>query len=244
MRINHPKRIFMNEADASPGGGTATPAPAAPPASTPAQEATPAVSIDQVKNLMSETLTGFKNALFADMRKAGALGKEKPNGDSTTTPTATPPAAAPATSGLTEADLEARLEQERVITRVQVENKLSEAAIKRMKSALKAEKPDDIAAWTSSYLADLGLVRTTDPSTPSAVTAPTVAPNGAPASDKGSPAPSGAVGWRHEFAQNPIGMSKAAREQMDAELGAEKARKQRLDASRGQAERMRVDWKA
>jgi hypothetical protein len=227
----------MNEADASPGNGApaAPPTPAEPPASPAAPAPAPAVSIDQVKNLIGEQLTGFKNGFFAELRRAGVLGKEKPNGDPPAAPAAAP--TSPPAGGLTEADLEARLEQERVITRAQVENKLSDAAIKRMKSALRSEKPEDVSGWVTSYLADMGLARTSE--TPPAPTAPPAVPNAAPISDRGSPAPAGAVGWRYEM-NNPIGMSAAARAQMDAELGVEKARKMRLEAARNQAATMRV----
>jgi hypothetical protein len=233
MRINHTNRFLMTEADGSPGGGAAPASPAEPPAE-PAAPAPAPVTVDQVKSLMAETLNGFKNAMFADMRKAGVLGKEKPAEPSSTP---SPSAVAPASTGLTEADLETRLEQERVITKAQVENKLTDAQVKRMKSALRAEKPDDVSTWTTSYLADLGLVRT-EPATPTPPTVPAV-PNAAPISDRGSPAPNGAVGWKYELS-NPMGMSSAARAQMDAELGAEKARKMRLEAAQAQAARMQV----
>jgi hypothetical protein len=231
MRINHTKRIFMTEEDGSPGGGAAPLAQPAPIADQPAPESAPNVTPDQVKSWIGEALGGFKNEFFANARRAGLLGKEKPTAE-------TPPSAAPAMTGLTEADLEARLEQERVITRVQVEHKLPDSAVKRMKNALKAERPEDVSAWTSSYLADLGLARTTEPSTPPAAHIPVV-PNAAPISDRGSPAPNGSVGWRYELS-NPIGMSAAARAQMDAELGVEKARKMRLEAARNQAGNLRV----
>lgn len=228
----------MNEADGSPGGAAVPATPAESPAATVTPAPAPAVSLDQVKSLIGEQLGGFKNGFFAELRKAGLLGKDKSSPDPTATPSAaTPSAAAPAMSGLTEAELDARLEQERVITKAQVENKLSDAAIKRMKSALRAEKPEDVGAWTSAYLADLGLVRTqeSNPATPSVP----VVPNAAPLSDRGSPAPAGAVGWRYEL-NNPIGMSAVSRAQMDAELGVEKARKMRLEAARGQAATMKV----
>lgn len=238
MRINHTKRIFMNEEDGSPGNGapvTAAPVSAAPDAAPKAPESAPTVTPDLVKSWIGDAFGSFRNEFFASARKAGVLGKDKPTHDASESK---PAAAAPVT-GLTEADLEARLEQERVLTRAQLEHKLSDAAVKRMKAALKADRPDDVASWTSSYLADLGLVRTdTQPAvTPAAPAAPSVAP----ISDRGAPAPAGAVGWRYEL-NNPIGMSSAARAQMDAELGEEKARKMRLEAARKQAANLRVTF--
>jgi hypothetical protein len=241
MRINHTKRILMIEADGSPGGGAAPALPAEPPAESAAPAPAPAVSLDQVKSLIGEQLGGFKNGFFAELRKAGLLGKEKSSPDPTATPSASNSAAAPAMTGLTEAELDARLEQERVITKAQVENKLSDAAVKRMKSALRTEKPEDVGAWTSAYLADLGLVRTNNESSTTVTPSAPVLPNTAPISDRGSPAPAGAVGWRYELS-NPIGMSAAARAQMDAELGADKARRMRIEAAQTQAEKMRVTF--
>jgi hypothetical protein len=236
------KRIYMTEADASPGNGApaAPPVPAEPPAA-PAAPAPVGVTVDQVKNLMTEMLAGFKNATFAELRKAGALGKDKSSAESTNpSPSVSPTAAAPAPSGLTEAVLEARLEQERVITRVQVENKLTDAQVKRMKTALKVEQPEDAASWASAYLTDLGLVRQaeTAPTQVTPITQPQ--PNGQPISDKGAPSPGGVVNWEREFAENPIGMSPAARGAMDAKHGAEKARKMRLEAAQVQAARIKV----
>jgi len=233
------KRIFMTEEGGSPGGGAVPPVPPAPDAAPKAPEQPAPLTADTVATIVATAvdakLKAFENGLFANARKAGLLGKDKSAPDSSATPPAS--AAAPASTGLTEADLEARLEQERVITRVQVENKLSDAAVKRLKSAMRAEKPDDVSSWTSAYLADLGLVRQAESPTP-APSAPVV-PNVAPISDRGSPAPNGAVGWRYEL-NNPIGMSAAARAQMDAELGVEKARRMRLDAARNQASTLKV----
>jgi hypothetical protein len=230
MKLN---RISMNEADASPGGGAAPTVTPTPPANQAASEAPANVTADQVSNLITEKFKALQNEFFASARKAGLLEKPKSN----ETPSATPSAAAPASSGLSAADVEAMLDQERVITRAQVEHKLTDAQIKRMKSALKAEKPEDISTWTTGYLADMGLTRANETSTPTP--AAPIAPNTAPISDRGSPAPNGAAGWKFELS-NPIGMSAAARAQMDAELGSEKARQMRLEAARSQAERMRV----
>lgn len=67
-----------------------------------------------------------------------------------------------------------------------------------------------------------------------------VAPAGPPISDKGSPGPGFTATWEAELAENPVGMSTAARRMMDAKFGAEKARKMRLEAAQSQVERIRV----
>lgn len=222
----------MNEEDGSPGGGAVPPAQPAPTAAPTAPESPP-LTAESVATLVASAidakLNGFENKLFANARKAGLLKKDEPA-------TPAPTAAAPASTGLSAADVESMLERERVITRVATEHKLTDAQVKRMKGALSAEKPEDVTGWVQSFVTDMGFVRPTE--TPA--NAPiAVVPNAAPISDRGSPAPNGQVGWKYEFS-NPMGMSKQAIAQMNAELGEEKARRMRLDAARTQAETMRV----
>ena len=234
MRIYLSKRIFMNEADGSSGNG-APAAPSAPPApaAEPTAPVTPAASTVDISAVVDAKLKAFQNEFFANARKAGLLKK-----DESATPAPQPTtSASSAQAGLSMSDVEAMLERERVITRVATEHKLSDAVVKRMKGMIAAEKPDDVSGWVSSFVTDMGLARTSEP-TP-ATPSPAVVPNTAPLSDRGSPAPNGAVGWRYEL-NNPIGMSAAARAQMDAELGVDKARKMRLDAARNQASTMKV----
>ena len=110
-------------------------------------------------------------------------------------------------------DVEALLERERVITRVATEHKLTDAQVKRMKGLLSAEKPEDVSGWVSSFVTDMGLVRTNEPST--TVAAPVVVQStDTPISDKGSPAPGGVVNWERELAERPLSMSPAARAAM------------------------------
>jgi hypothetical protein len=188
------KRIFMNEEGASPGGGTTPPAPATPTAAPTAPESPAPSIVDQVANLIDSKLRAFENGFFASARKAGVLGKEKSAPEPTVNPTPqSPHAAAPASTGLSAADVESMLEQERVLTRAATEHKLTDAQVKRMKSALKAEKPDDIGTWTSTFLADMGLVKAapqpvpaTAPQTPAPAPAPAARPN---VSDRGGAAP-------------------------------------------------------
>ncbi len=107
----------------------------------------------------------------------------------------------------------------------------------------KAHKPTDDENWFTEREKRLGLkqvlVPPQQPSTPTTASVPVV-PSAAPISDRGSPAPNGATGWKYEIVTNPMSMSAGSRSAMDAELGVEKARKQRLDAARAQAERLQV----
>ena len=241
MRINHTKRIFMNEADSSPGNG----APAAPPdPAEPQAQAAPAPDLSQlvsqivtqVTATVEERLAAQENKIFANLRKAGALGKDKTEPTQTAS---TAPASAPPAPAATSADeVRAIIARERAITFAAVENKLTTQQIARITSAIEAEKPDEPAAWVKSFLADMGIARPADqPVTPAQ---PVQQTNGSPISDKGSPAPGGAVAWEREFAENPIGMSKAAYALMVAKHGEAKARQMRLDASRDQASRIKV----
>jgi len=240
MFITKLSKYLMNEEGGSPGGGAVPPAP--PPA--PAATGTPApepLTADKVASLITEKFTALENALFAKARKSGMLEKDKPAPESPATPAPQPPiATAPASSGLSLADVDALIEQERVLTRTQLEHKLSDAQVKRMKSALKTEKPDDVGTWTTAYLADMGLAKQSDQTSSTTTQTVAVIPNTAPISDRGSPAPNGATGWRYELTSNPMNMSAGAKAAMNAELGEEKARKQRLEAARGQTQRMTV----
>jgi hypothetical protein len=225
------KRIFMSEVDASPGNGApaASPQPAGPNAAPTAPAPEPTITPDQVKSWISEALGGFKNEFFANARRAGLLKKEEPS------PRPTPakqPDAAPAPTGLTAADVQRMLERDRVLTRAEIEHKLTPAQAKRMRALLEAERPDDVSGWVSAFMTDMGLVRTQDQQPPVTPQQPAVQPNTAPVSDKGSPAPGTASSWQRELAERPLSMSAAARAAMDAELGERVARQKRIDAAR------------
>lgn len=120
----------------------------------------------------------------------------------------------------------------------------SPAQLKHFEQMCEYVKPEDPAAYAKSWADDLG-IRKSDQSAAAAAqqaSAPAipVAPAQAPISDKGSPAPGGVLDWEREFAENPIGMSPAARQRMDAKYGVEKARKMRLETAQRQAEQIRV----
>lgn len=246
MRINQHKRIYMNEEGSSPGGGAASPAPTQP-AAQPASSETPPV--DAIKAAMNELIGGFrtemtswKNQVFADLRKSGALGKDKPLETPSDPKPAATPSPAPAAASLTMDQVEAMLEQTRVIERAAVENGLNDAQVRRMRLALKAEGPDDVASWTKAYLADMGLAKATtqpnsNPTAPNPAVQPSTQP---PVSDKGSPAPGGVVNWEAEFMRDPLRMSPAAKAAMAAKHGDTKARQMRLERIAAMAGQIRV----
>lgn len=112
----------------------------------------------------------------------------------------------------------------------------------------KVQKPADDSAWFDQKAARFGFNKG-QPAAPTAATAtqatvPQVTqPAGPPISDKGSPAPGGVTNWEREFAENPVGMSAAARSLMDAKFGVEKARRMRVEAAQNVQGNMRVTVK-
>ena len=173
------KRILQNEEGASPGGGAPqTPAPAVVPtqgAATPAS-----IPIDQVKAVVGEMLGEFRNGFFADLRKSGALGKEKP---ATEAPTTTAPIAP---VGVSMADVQALLAKESVATTLAVKNGLTSTQAAHMKSALANVSADQYEAAGTTWLTELGLVKATAPPAP-ATTAATAAPTTPPAAAPSAP---------------------------------------------------------
>lgn len=194
MLINQTKRIYMNEADSSPGNGAPAdpPNPATPPASPAAAPIDVDALVTRLVGAVDERFTTLSNGLFANARKAGLLGKEKPVEHPTPAPQPqqAPGAPTPAiATGISMADVELMLEQERVLTRAATEHKLTDAQVKRMKNALKADKPEDVPAWTSTFLADMGLAKSPQPAAPQQAVATPPAPARANVSDRGTAAP-------------------------------------------------------
>lgn len=234
------KQFLRNEEGSSPGGGSAPPAPPTPPSEGTASAAT-AIPVDALKSVVAEALAGalpkFRDGIFADLRKSGALAKEKPAATAaTTTPSSE---SASASTGLSMADVEAMLERERVITARATKHDLSDAAIRRMKASLQGVSPDQFASEADSFLADLGLVKapTTTAQAPAALPS---APAQPPISDKGAPAPGGVLDWQRELQDRPMTMSAAAIARMEADLGVDPARRKRLEAAQRQASTLRV----
>lgn len=168
-------RMLMNSQpnDGSPGGApSGTGAPATPPAQG---SGTPDV-IGQVKELLAGELKGFRDGIFADLRKAGALGKGEKREDPKPTEGGQP---------LTTADVE------RMTTRANQFGRatagLSDEQVSLMERLYRAENPEDVAAWAKETRAALGIaggnVQPPNPSRP-----PAAPPNPKPVSDAGGPA--------------------------------------------------------
>lgn len=231
------KRIYMNEADASPGNGApaASAAPPAPVAEPTAQPLDVDALVARLSKVIDEKVEAKHNAAFAKLRKDGQLKKDDP---APGTPAVQPTPSAPnvAQAGLSMADVETLIERKGVISTRSVKYGLTDAQTKRLESALAGVSREALAAEADAYLADMGLARSPEstPATPNPQPTPT------PTSDKGSPAPGGVVNWERELAENPIGMSAAARALMDAKYGPEEGRRKRLEASRAQAARLQV----
>lgn len=175
MIINR-KSFLMNEEGASPGGGAIPPAPASPAANAGAPQA-PAFDPSVIKTAVSEAFGELRNGLFADLRKAGALKQEKAPAEAAPQ---TQDAKAPGAPGLSSADVEAMLERERVITARATKHELTDAQVKRMKSALGGVSVDVFAREVDSYMTEMGLVK--------APTAATAATTATPVTDPPKPA--------------------------------------------------------
>jgi hypothetical protein len=189
-------------------------------------------------SLKTEIVTEAKNGVNADLRRAGVFKNGKDDKTQPVTPAA---AAAPASSGLSAADVQAMLKRDRVITTRSVKHELDAAKTRWLETALHGVEPERLDEVADSFLNELGLVKAAQPATAPQPPSPQIQPGSpVPTSDKGSPAPGGVLDWEREYAENPIGMSPAARQRMDAKYGAEKARAMRLEAARAQAERIRV----
>lgn len=168
--LYHTKRIFMNEADASPGNGVAVAAPVEPTAAPTAPAFDVESLMSRLSGVIDEKLVAQKNATFAELRKAGAFKQDKPASEPAATSQPTQSAPVVAHAGLTHADLDARLELERVIASREGKYGLNEAQARRFRTALSGVARESLASEADSYLADMGLARTA-PVTPVTQTA-------------------------------------------------------------------------
>ena len=192
-------KMLMSAEGGSPGGGSAPAGTGAPAA--PAQGAAPAatLTLDQVKAVVNEAVTATRNGIFADLRKSGVYkGGKEPAGD--------PPAGddggksaggtAPA-PGVSADDVTKLIHRATAFERVATETKLTDAQRKRMDAAMRAENPDDVAAWSKAYLEDMGIAKanpsttTTNPN--GGAPAGAAAPRGPSMSDRGAPGRDGSI---------------------------------------------------
>lgn len=178
-------KMLMNAEGSSPGGGAAPPPSGTPPAPS-AGSAPTAVPMDQVKSLISDAVNQAQNGVFAKLRKAGVL----KGGNDDEGAGGSPPAPPAASAGLSADDVQKLVFRATAFERVAVENKLTDAQRKRMDAALKAENPDDVSSWSTSYLTDMGIVKAPPSPTPNGgAPAPGAgAPRGPSSSDRGGPA--------------------------------------------------------
>lgn len=176
------KRILMTEEGSSPGGGAVVPASTSVP--TQGAPSAPTVPADQIKGLIAEAFGELRNGLFADLRKAGALGKEKAPVENPAPPATqqTSGAAAPS-PGLSMADVKGEIERASIAGELAGKHGLTPTQAGHMKNALSGiSDPAAYRAAADSYLTDMGLAKapTAAPAAPAATTA-AVASTTAPA---------------------------------------------------------------
>lgn len=158
----------MNEADSSTGNGAVQPAPAA--SSEPqAQGAAPAVDVEAIK---AAAAAQARDAVYAELRRNGLLGKEKSKGKEESA-SAAPPAP----------DLGQLRKLDRAIARTPQASRLSDAAYARLEKAYIDESPPDAAVWLKDYFDGLGIA----PTAAHAANAATPTRSETPVSDGGSP---------------------------------------------------------
>lgn len=219
--------ILMNEEGSSPGGGAPTPAPESPAANQGAPAAAP--SIADIQSAFAAQMADLKNAIFADLRRAGALdNKAKPSAPPTAVaqaPVEAPAASAPA-NGLTASDLQRELARDRAFLRATASAGLSDEQAAFVEETYRAVNPSDPAAWANTFIKTMGIGH--KPATQQAAPAP-AAPVAAipnPAnniSDRG-PATAGDVRDVKTFVQTrPMEMSSTDFERLQLKEGREKA---------------------
>lgn len=185
-------KMLMNAEGSSPGGGGQQPPPPGTPPAPAAQAgaASPGLTVDQVKSLFAEQAKEIRNGVFADLRRQGLLKGKDPDagaGSGAGDGGDKPPGPAP-TPGVSADDVQKLITRERSIERIATENKLSDGQRRRMEVALKAENPSDVAAWSKSYLEDMGIVKAQPSQTPNGgASAGAGAPRGPSQSDRGAP---------------------------------------------------------
>ncbi len=146
-------RMLMNAQanDGSPGGAPAAAgAPASPPSAGGGGDGDDVVG--KLSKLIDAKLTEHRNGIFADLRKAGALGKgEKPQ----TSETPAAPQGAGQQSGMTESDVRRISQRERQFGAGTAG--LTPGQTARLEKLFAVENPDDVGPWLTQTLADLGI---------------------------------------------------------------------------------------
>lgn len=116
------------------------------------------------------------NALVAQARREGRESAAQPLTQTTTQPKATTPTAGEAQPMMTAEAVQQLMQRERAFTRVTATAGLNDKQLARMEAAFNADKPADVAAWSTTYLEDMGFAKpsTTTIQNPNGITPPAV----------------------------------------------------------------------
>lgn len=227
----------MNEQDGSPGNGAppsapATPAPTAPAATT-GGAAAPAPTLDDIKVVVGSMLGDFRNGLFADLRKTGALKSDKP--------TPAPAETAPSSNAQPNAnqDVSALFARQRAFDRAVGAAGLNDEQAAMLEGMFQAMRPEDPGQWASTVIKTMGLGQKNATSSTATQTAqPQTAPAAQPSAPQPAPQPTTNISDRgpasSSDARDPIAVMKhritdVTRDDYDrivADLGPQKASEQ------------------
>lgn len=141
QRLHH----LMVPEDASPGSGGGAVPPSTP--EPQAQGAPAAVSRDE----LAQMLDGFKNGLFADLRKAGVFGGKKEQ------EAERPKAKSDQPPPQQQQDVDQAMSRQRAFDRALRGTNLSDDAAAMMERAFRADAPEDVAGWVKTFLGAFGL---------------------------------------------------------------------------------------
>lgn len=200
----------MQEADGSPGSGAPpAPAPTEPQAQgAPANAGAPTVDVAAIASAV-------RDAVFADLRRSGVLGKEKPKSNVEPTP---------------QANLRAL---DRAVARHPHAPKLNDAAYSRLERAFADESPADASSWLKDYFEGMGIVESATPPGPPAPPAPPQR-NGPPLNGGTPPAP------KPDLENTPIlDLSQADRDHLIKMKGPKWYLEQLAKQTKGQSVRLR-----
>lgn len=148
---------------------TETPAPNEQPNQTPAPASTPAPA---ARTFTQEELDGIVQKRLAEDRA-----RRERAATPQSAPKATPVQAQPAAEPLTEDAVLSLMARERAFTHATSGHQMTPQQFARMEAAYRAEKPGDVADWSTKYIADMGFAKVgmptqQQPSTPAPAATP------------------------------------------------------------------------
>ncbi len=218
--------ILMNEEDASPGGGAPTPVETTAPQAQGAAQPT-YVTMDALKSVLTEAMTGMRNGFHADLRKAGVY-DTKPT--KAAAPADVPSAtAAPMASGQT-VDVQQMLARESAFVRAVAPAGLSDEQYAFVDETYRAVNPPDPRAWAAGFLKAMGIGKTNASPPPTndtkqapvpGVVVPAAVQRVAP--DLGSPAPGNQRDEEAVLLNRPLDANNHDFERLVSKHGKEKA---------------------